>query len=196
MDKLRVVIADDESLICMDLQQALHSLGHEVVGEAAQGDVALRLIRELRPDLAILDIRMPKLDGIQVAESVMAEHICAVILLTAYSQVDLAHRAEQAGVLGYLVKPFTESDLLPAIAIACARFEEMEALRQQVGTLEETIETRKLVDRAKGLLMTYQRVSEPAAFRILQTQSMNTRKSLKEVAQSVIKTYERFPRCK
>jgi len=196
MDKLRVVIADDESLICMDLREALQALGHEVVGEAANGADALRLIRELRPNLAILDIRMPGLDGIQVAEAVMEERICAVMLLTAYSQADLARRAEQAGVLGYLVKPFTEADLLPAIAVARARFEEMQALREQVGSLEDALETRKLVDRAKGLLMTFQRVSEPAAFRILQTQSMNTRKSLKEVAQSVIATYERLPKRK
>ena len=192
----RVVIADDESVICMDLREILQGLGHEVVGEAANGEEALRLIREQKPDLALLDIRMPKLDGIQVAEVATAERLCAVILLTAYSQRDLAHRAQRAGVFAYLVKPFTEADLLPAIEVARARYQELLALQEEVASLEEGLETRKLLDRAKGLLMTYQRLSEPEAFRYLQRQSMQTRRPLREVAESVIASLRRFEKPK
>jgi response regulator NasT len=192
MTSLRIVIADDESVICMDLREALAALGHQVVGEAANGEEALRLIRQEKPDLAILDIRMPKLDGIKVAETASAEKLCAIILLTAYSQRDLAHRAQRAGVFAYLVKPFKEADLLPAIEIARARHQELLALQDQVLSLEERLETRKLLDRAKGLLMKYHRLSEPEAFRSLQRESMQARKPLREVAEAVIASLRRF----
>jgi response regulator NasT len=186
MAQTRLVIADDESLIRMNLKETLVGLGYLVVGEAGDGVSAINLARELRPDLVVMDIKMPKLDGIQAAEVLTQERLAPVLLLTAYSDRELVDRAREAGVVAYLVKPFREGDLLPAIEVAIARFAELRALDKQVGDLQEAMETRKIVERAKGILMETQGLSEPEAFRRIQQLSMNTRKPMKEIAQAII----------
>ena len=186
MDRTRVIIADDESLIRMDLREMLHTLGYLVVGEVGDGRSAVNLARELGPDVVIMDIKMPDMDGIDAARILTEERIAPVILLTAYSQKDLVERAKEAGVVGYMVKPFRESDLVPAIEVALARFKEFEALHKEVNDLQLALETRKLVDRAKGILMDTQGLSEADAFRKIQKMSMNTRKPMKEVAEAII----------
>lgn len=186
MPQTRVVIADDESLIRMNLKETLVGLGYLVVGEAGDGVSAINLARELRPDLVVMDIKMPKLDGIQAAEVLTQERIAPVLLLTAYSDRELVDRAKEAGVVAYLVKPFREADLLPAMEVAMARFAELRAMDKQLGDLREALETRKVVERAKGLLMEKQGLSEPEAFRKIQQLSMNTRKPMKEIAQSIL----------
>lgn len=188
MESLRILIADDESIIRLDLKNLLESMGHQVVAEASDGKTAFELARQGGIDLAILDIKMPVMDGLDAAKMITDEKICPVLLLTAYSQRDLIDRAKAAGVFGYLVKPFKEADLLPAIEIAISRYREMEALEEEVGSLQEKIETRKFVDRAKGILMSKRGMSEQDAFRWIQTQSMNNRKTMKEVADAVILT--------
>ncbi|HZB94696.1 MAG TPA: response regulator [Herpetosiphonaceae bacterium] len=186
MAQTRLVIADDESIIRMNLKETLVGLGYLVVGEAGDGMSALNLARELRPDLVVMDIKMPKLDGIQAAEMLTQERIAPVLLLTAYSDRELVDRARDAGVVAYLVKPFREADLLPAIEVAMARFAELRALDKQLGDMREAMETRKVVERAKGILMETQGLSEPEAFRRIQQLSMNTRKPMKEIAQAII----------
>jgi len=190
MDSLRILIADDESIIRLDLKKTLENMGHRVVAEAADGRTAVELARKGELDLAILDIKMPEMDGLDAAKIITEEKICPVLLLTAYSQQDLIDRAKQAGVFGYLVKPFKEADLLPAIEIAISRYKELEALEEEVSSLQDKLETRKLVDRAKGILMDKRGMSEQEAFRWIQLQSMNARKSMREVAEAIILTQD------
>ncbi|HOK53254.1 MAG TPA: response regulator [Armatimonadota bacterium] len=190
MSQLKVIIADDESIIRLDLKKVLEEMGHTVIGEAADGQKALELTRTLRPDIVILDIKMPVMDGLDAAKAIAEEKIAPVVLLTAYSQSDLIDRAKEAGVFGYLVKPFKESDLMPAIEIAISRYLEMGELEAQVGDLQSKLETRKIVDRAKGILMDKYGLKESEAFRRIQQQSMNTRKSMREIAEAVIIAHE------
>lgn len=186
MPSLRIVIADDQSIIRLDLKETLERLGHQVVGEAGDGRRAVELAREMRPDLVILDIKMPDMDGIEAARLLAQERLAPVLLLTAYSQQDLVRRAVEAGVFAYVVKPFTEGDLLPAMELAIARYREFDQIRQQAADLHDALETRKAVDRAKGLLMTQHNLTEPEAFRRIQQQAMNTRRPMREIAEAVI----------
>ncbi|MBA3533045.1 MAG: response regulator [Ardenticatenales bacterium] len=190
MARTRIVIADDESIIRMDLKEMLTALGYLVVGEVGDGQSAVNLARELRPDLVIMDVKMPDMDGIEAAGILTEEKIAPVLLLTAFGQRELIERAKEAGVVGYLVKPFRESDLTPAIEVALARFGEFKELEAEVDTLKEALETRKVVDRAKGLLMSRDGLTEQEAFRRIQKMSMNTRKSMREIADAIILTYE------
>jgi response regulator NasT len=187
---IRIVLADDESIIRMDLKEMLTSLGYVVVGEAGDGRSAVSLARELRPDLVIMDIQMPDLDGIDAARILTQEAIAPVLLLTAYSQQQLIERAKEAGVVGYIVKPFRESDLAPAIEVALARYHEFRTMQAQLQDIQETLETRKLVERAKGLLMDSQGLKETEAFRKIQKASMNSRKSMREVAEAILLAHE------
>jgi len=186
LKRTRILIADDESLILMDLREMLANLGYLVVGEANDGRSAVNMARELRPDLVVMDIKMPDMDGIEAAKVLTEERLAPVLLLTAYSQQDLIERAKEAGVVGYLVKPFRESNLAPAIQITLARFEEFQTLQKEVDDLTEALETRKVVDRAKGILMDTQGLSEHDAFRRIQKMSMNTRRPMKEIAEAII----------
>jgi AmiR/NasT family two-component response regulator len=190
MDQIRTIIADDESIIRMDLKEMLTNLGYLVVGEAGDGASAVNLARELRPDIVIMDIKMPGMDGIEAARILTQESIAPVLLLTAFSQQELVERAKEAGVVGYLVKPFRESDLGPAIEIALARFKEFRSLGERIEDLEETLATRKAVDRAKGILMDTQGMTENEAFRKIQKMSMNTRKPMREVAEAIILAHQ------
>jgi AmiR/NasT family two-component response regulator len=190
MERTRIVIADDESIICMDLREMLGNLGYLVVGEAGDGRSAVSLVRELRPDVVLMDIKMPDMDGIEAATVITSERLAPVVLITAFSQRDLVERAKEAGVVGYLVKPPQEADLTPAIEIALSRFVEFRALETEVDSLFDQLETRKVVDRAKGILMDTQGLTEAAAFRRIQKMSMNTYKSMREIAQAIILTHE------
>ena len=191
-ERTRVIIADDESIIRMDLREMLTNLGYLVVGEVGDGRSAVNLARELRPDIVVMDIKFEgeEFDGIDAASSLTQEAIAPVLLLTAYSQRELVVRAREAGVVGYLVKPFREADLIPAIEVALARFDEFQAMEKHVGDLKETLETRKFVDRAKGILMDTQSLTEAEAFRKIQKMSMNTRKAMKEVAEAIILAHQ------
>ena len=191
-ERTRVVIADDESIIRMDLREMLNNLGYLVIGEVGDGRSAVNLARELKPDVVIMDIKFEgeEFDGIDAARMLTEERIAPVLLLTAYSQRELVVRAREAGVVGYLVKPFRESDLIPAIEVALARFREFEAMEKQVGDLREALETRKFVDRAKGILTDTQNLTEAEAFRKIQKMSMNTRKPMKEVAEAIILAHQ------
>lgn len=184
--KLRIVIADDEPIIRLDLKSMLEGVGYEVVAEVGDGLKAVEAARTLRPDVIILDIKMPEMDGIDAAKIISEEKIAPALLLTAYSQVDLVNRAKEAGVFSYLVKPFKEADLLPAIEIAISRWEEFLELEKQARDFEDKLETRKSVDRAKGILMDQYGLKEQEAFRRIQVQSMNTRKSMREIAEAII----------
>jgi AmiR/NasT family two-component response regulator len=184
--KLRILIADDEPLIRLDLKNMLESLGYEVIAEAGDGVSAVEAARTLKPDVAVLDIKMPRMDGIDAANILNSEKIAPVVLLTAYSDMDLINRAKEAGVFAYLVKPFRESDLRPAIEVAISRYKEFLALEEEVSELEDKLETRKLIERAKGILMDQYGLKEQEAFRRIQVQSMNTRKSMKEIAEAII----------
>ncbi len=186
--QLRLVIADDESLIRMNLKETLVGMGYLVVGEAGDGVNVINLARELRPDLVIMDIKMPKLDGIQAAKVLTEESIAPVLLLTAYSDRELVERAREAGVVNYIVKPFRDAELLPAIEIALARYAEFREMDKTINDLKETLETRKLVERAKGVLMDGKGLKEQEAFRQIQQLSMNTRKSMREIAQAILLT--------
>jgi response regulator NasT len=185
-----VIIADDESLMRRDLREMLTNLGYLVVGEVGDGRSAVNLARELRPDMVIMDIKMPDMDGIEAAKVLTEERVAPVLLLSAYHQQDLVQRAQKAGVAGYLVKPFRESDLTPAIEVALARFSEFRAMEREVDTLQEALETRKAVDRAKGILMDTQGLSETEAFRKIQKMSMNNRKSMRTVADAIILAHQ------
>ena len=182
----RVVIAVDEALIRMDLAEMLQEEGYEVVGQAGNGEDAVKLAAEHRPDLVILDVKMPVLDGISAAERIGAEKIAPVLMLTAFSQRELVERARDAGAMAYLVKPFSKADLVPAIEMATTRYEELRALENEVADLAARFETRKLVDRAKGLLQAQLGMTEPEAFRWIQKTSMDRRLTMREVAQAVI----------
>ncbi|MFF9375099.1 ANTAR domain-containing response regulator [Streptomyces griseoluteus] len=182
----RVVIAEDEALIRLDLKEMLEEEGYTVVGEAGDGEQAVELAREHKPDLVILDVKMPKLDGISAAEKIAEESIAPVLMLTAFSQRDLVERARDAGAMAYLVKPFSKSDVVPAIEMAVSRFTELKQLEQEVADLSQRLETRKLVDRAKSILQTEYGLSEPAAFRWIQKTSMDRRLSMQQVAEAVI----------
>jgi AmiR/NasT family two-component response regulator len=182
----RVVIAEDEALIRLDLKEMLEEDGYQVVGEAGDGESAVQLTLEHVPDLVILDVKMPILDGISAAERIAAERVAPVVILTAFSQRELVERAREAGAMAYLVKPFTKADLVPAIEMAVSRFQEIKSLEAEVSTLEDRLETRKAVDRAKGLLQTARGWSEPEAFRFIQKTSMDRRMTMRAVAEAVI----------
>ncbi|WP_200260971.1 response regulator [Streptomyces sp. HSG2] len=186
----RVVIAEDEALIRLDLREMLQEEGYTVVGEAGDGERAVELAREQRPDLVILDVKMPKLDGISAAERIAEERIAPVLMLTAFSQRELVDRARDAGAMAYLVKPFGKSDVVPAIEMAVSRFTELKELEREVADLSQRLETRKLVDRAKSVLQTEYGLGEPAAFRWIQKTSMDRRMSMRQVAEAVIEDAE------
>jgi len=181
-----VVIAEDETLIRMDLAEMLVEEGYDVVGQAGDGQRAIELATELRPDLVILDVKMPVLDGIAAAEAIAGQRIAPVVMLTAFSQRELVERAREAGAMSYLVKPFSQSDLMPAIEMAMARFAEITQLEREVTDLGERLETRKAVDRAKGILQETLSLTEPEAFRWLQKTAMDLRMSMREVAEGVV----------
>ncbi len=182
----RVVIAEDEAIIRLDLKETLEEEGYEVVGETGRGDEAVRLVRELTPDLAILDIKMPGLDGLAAAREISGDRKSAVLILTAFSQRDLIEQARDAGALAYLVKPFQRSELIPAVEVALGRFREMQALFDQNSSLEDQLETRKVVERAKGLLMDDHGLNEADAFSWIQKRAMHDRKTMRAVAGEVI----------
>ena len=182
----RVVIAEDEALIRLDLAEMLGEEGYDVVGQAGDGARAIELAEELRPDLVVLDVKMPKLDGISAAQRIAEQRIAPVVILTAFSQLDLVERARDAGAMAYLVKPFSKVDLVPAIEMAVSRFAELQMLEAEVADLTERLETRKLVDRAKSVLQEQLELSEPDAFRWIQKTAMDLRLSMKQVAEGVI----------
>jgi AmiR/NasT family two-component response regulator len=182
----RVLIAEDEALIRMDLAEMLAEEGYDVVGQAADGEQAIALAEELRPDLVVLDVKMPKLDGIAAAQRIAGERIAPVVILTAFAQRELVERARDAGAMAYLVKPFSRNDLVPAIEMAVSRFREVAALEAEVGDLTERLETRKSVDRAKGVLQKDLGLSEPEAFRWIQKTAMDLRLSMRQVADGVV----------
>jgi two-component system, response regulator PdtaR len=182
----RVLIAEDEALIRLDLKEMLQEEGFEVVAEVADGASAVRLTRELSPDLVILDVKMPVMDGIQAAEEIAKDRLAAILILTAFSQRDLVEKARRAGAMAYLVKPFQKHDLLPAVEIASGRFRELSGLEATVDDLQGRLEARKVVERAKGLLQSHEGLSEAEAFRFLQRQAMERRVTMKQVAEQVI----------
>ncbi len=185
-ERRRVLIAEDEALIRLDLSEMLTEEGYDVVGEAADGETAVRLAEELKPDLVILDIKMPIMDGLAAAERIAAGRIAPVVILTAFSQRDLVERARAAGAMAYLVKPFQKSDLVPAIEIALSRYSEIAALESEVAGLTDRLETRKAVERAKGSLMTTYGMTEPQAFKWIQRTAMDHRMTMREVAERIL----------
>jgi two-component system, response regulator PdtaR len=182
----RVVLAEDEAIIRLDLKETLEDEGYEVVGETGRGDEAVALVKELSPDLAILDIKMPGLDGLTAAREITSERRAAVLILTAFSQRNLVEQARDAGALAYLVKPFQRSELIPAVEVALGRFKEVKALEAEVRGLEEQLETRRLVDRAKGILMDQHGLAEAAAFSFIQRNAMRQRVTMRVAASQVI----------
>lgn len=182
----RVIVAEDESLIRIDIVETLRDHGFDVVAEAADGEKAVELAEELRPDLVVMDVKMPLMDGISAAEILTKKKIAPVVLLTAFSQRELVERASEAGALAYVVKPFTPNDLIPAIDIALGRYAQIQALEDEVADMAERLETRKILDRAKGILNNTMGLTEPEAFRWIQKASMDRRLTMKEVAQTVI----------
>lgn len=184
---LRLVIADNESLIRMDLREMLEEAGHEIVGEAMDGRKAVVLTRSHRPDLVIMDIKMPQMDGIAAAKKMAEEKLAPVLLLTAFSQPEIVEKAKDSGVLGYLVKPVQEAQLFPAMEIARSRWQEMQDMEAELAGLRDTLEARKTLDRAKGILMAMHHLSEPEAYRRIQQYAMMKRKTLKEIAEAVVK---------
>ena len=187
MKPLKIVIADDESVIRMDLKEILQEAGHEVVGETANGRRAVAIVRETSPDLVIMDIKMPDMDGVEAARLIAADHLAPVLLLTAFDDAELIERAKDAEVLAYLVKPVEEKNLFPAMEIALSRWQEMQSLEEELFAMRDSLETRKLLDRAKGILMQAHNISESEAYRRMQRYSMEKRLSLKEVASAVVK---------
>jgi len=185
-DPLRILIADDEAVIRLGLRSMLEDQGYRVVGEAADGTRALDLVRRLRPDLVFLDIKMPGIDGLQAAQALLAERAVPVIVLTAYADREFVDKAKDAGVLAYLVKPVRESDLRPTVEVALARFREIRALHDDVGSLEDALATRKLIERAKGVLMRRNGLDETAAFAQIQRRARNSRKTMKEIAEEIL----------
>ena len=183
---VRVVIAEDEAIVRLDLKETLEEEGYEVVGETGRGDEAVDLVDKLKPDLAILDIKMPGKDGLEAAREIAGPRKAAVLILTAFSQRDLIEKARDAGALAYLVKPFQRSELVPALEVALGRFREMRALHEQAESLEEQLETRKIVDRAKGKLMDEHKLSENDAFSFIQKTAMRERLTMKAIGQRVI----------
>lgn len=182
----RVLVAEDETLIRLDIVETLAGAGFEIVGEASDGEEAVKLALELEPDLCVMDVKMPKLDGISAAEQILKEISTAVVMLTAFSQAELVERAVDAGAMAYVVKPFGPTDLIPAVEIALSRHTQIESLEDEIADLGERLETRKRVDRAKGLLMEKMEMTEPEAFRWIQKTSMDRRLSMREVADAVI----------
>jgi response regulator NasT len=183
---IRVVIAEDEAIIRLDLKETLEEEGYDVVGETGRGDKAVELVRELRPDIAILDIKMPGMDGIEAARHITKDRICGVLVLTAFSQREVIEEARDAGALAYLVKPFQKTDLIPAIEVAIGRFREMQALNGEVDALEEQLEARKSIDRAKGILRDTHALTENDAYGFIQRGAMNYRATMKAVADMII----------
>ncbi len=186
----RIILAEDDSVIRMDLREELQRQGYLVVGDVGDGQSAINLARELRPDLVIMDIRMPEMDGIEAARVLTNERLAPVVLLTAFSDDELIERAREAGVVNYVTKPWRQSDLKPAIEIALARFQEFREMESQVKTLEDQLATRKMVEKAKGVLMEKYKLTEQEAFRRIQKLSMNNRKSMREVAEAILLTEE------
>lgn len=186
----RVLIAEDEALIRLDLAEMLREEGYEVVGEAGDGQEAVELAELLRPDLVIIDVKMPRRDGIDAASEIAGKRIAPIVMLTAFSQRELVERARAAGAMAYLVKPFSASDLVPAIELAVGRAEEITALEREVSTLSEQLETRKLIERAKGLLQSKQGLSEPEAFKWIQRAAMDKRTTMRQVAEVVLETLD------
>jgi len=186
----RIIIADDESLIRLDLREMLSHLGYDVIAEAGDGRSALDLARKLQPDLVIMDIKMPDVDGITAAEELTRAKIAPVVLLTAYSDQALVERAKEAGVVGYVVKPFRETELMPVIELCLARFAEFRSLEREVGGLKEALEARKVIERAKGVLMEVHGLRESEAFHRIRKTSMDARKSMREVAEAILLTHE------
>ncbi|MFE4502574.1 ANTAR domain-containing response regulator [Rhodococcus sp. NPDC056743] len=184
----RVVVAEDEALIRMDLVEMLREEGYDVVGEAGDGQVAVELAEELKPDLVIMDVKMPRRDGIDAASEIAAKRIAPVVILTAFSQRELVERARDAGAMAYLVKPFSISDLVPAVELAVSRFREVTALEREVADLSDRLEARKLIERAKSVLMVRQALTEPEAFKWIQRAAMDRRSTMKAVALVVIET--------
>ena len=184
---LRLVIADNESIIRLDLREMLEEAGHEIAGEAVNGRKAVELTRMHRPDLVIMDIKMPEMDGIAAARRIADEKLAPVLLLTAFSQPEIVEKAKDSGVLGYLVKPVRESSLFPAMEIALSRWEEMQGLEQELDKLKDSLETRKTVDRAKGILMATHKLSEQEAYRRIQRYAMTKRLPIKEVAEAIVR---------
>lgn len=182
----RVLVAEDEALIRLDLVELLTDEGFEVIGQAADGEEAVKLARELQPDLVIMDVKMPKMDGITAAEAIAEERIAPIVMLTAFSQRELVERARDAGAMAYVVKPFDASDVIPAIEIAIGRFAEIKAIEEELASLEDRFESRKIIDQAKGILQEGLGLSEPEAFRWIQKTAMDLRKSMRGVAEGVI----------
>ena len=183
---IRVVIAEDEAIIRLDLKETLEEEGYEVVGETGRGDTALQLVRDLRPDLAILDIKMPGMTGLEVAGQLNTERICGVLILTAFSQREVVEQARDAGALAYLVKPYQKSDLIPAIEVAIGRFRELSALSGEIGRLEDQLETRKIIDRAKGILQNDCGLTEADSFTFIQRSAMSQRTRMRDIADQVV----------
>lgn len=189
----RVLIAEDEALIRMDLAEMLREEGYDVVGEAGDGQEAVDLAEQLKPDLVVMDVKMPRRDGIDAAAEIASKRIAPIVVLTAFSQRDLVERARDAGAMAYLVKPFSASDLIPAIELAVSRFSEIAALEREVADLADRLETRKVVERAKGLLQAKQGLSEPEAFKWIQRAAMDRRTTMKKVAEVVVETLDEPP---
>lgn len=192
MQKLRILLADDEALIRLDLREMLTEAGHEIVGEADNGQEAVQLVQELHPDIVIMDVKMPVMDGLTAAQQITEAEIAPVLLLTAYSQQDIVARATEAGVIAYLVKPVREQQLFPAIEVAVSRFRAWQELGRELDELKESLATRKLVDRAKGILMTAHKMTEQEAYRKMQQFSMAKRISLKKLAEEIIAADEKY----
>lgn len=192
MQKLRILLADDEALIRLDLREMLTEAGHEIVGEAANGQEAVQLAQELHPDIVIMDVKMPVMDGLTAAQKITEAEIAPVLLLTAYSQQDIVARATEAGVIAYLVKPVREQQLFPAVEVAVSRFRAWQELGRELDELKESLATRKLVDRAKGILMTAHKMTEQEAYRKMQQFSMAKRISLKKLAEEIIAADEKY----
>lgn len=186
LKKLKILLADDEAILRLDLREMLGDAGHEIVGEAANGEEAVELARKLKPDFIIMDVKMPVMDGLTAAKIIAEEEIAPVLLLTAYSQQDIVEKAKDAGVIAYLVKPVREEQLFPAMEIAASRFAELQQLNDELGKLKDSLETRKLLDRAKGILMTAHGMTEQEAYRKMQQFSMAKRITIKELAESII----------